>query len=96
MLTMTASEHEHRYTLQQGATCRCGVTRQQPAPPLYDPARLADLEALREVTEGLTLAREPYIRHYLTAKAETILRRLREDKPAPTLRDIEEGRAVSL
>lgn len=76
-------------TTTKGPTCDiCGIGYPEhlsiyhgvkTAPPLYD--RLADLEALREVTEQLVVAAEPYMRHALAAKAETILRRLRGDGP---------------
>jgi hypothetical protein len=44
----------------------------------YAVNRLPDYDALREVTEGLTLATDPRVRAYLTDKALDILRRLRE------------------
>ena len=45
---------------------------------VYAVNRLPDLEALREVTEQLVVAADPYRRQYLAEKAEDILRRLRE------------------
>lgn len=48
---------------------------------VYAVNRLADLEALREVTEHLVVAQSAYLRQFHSGRAEAILRRLRESEP---------------